>query len=50
MSSNITGVNQAVGQTSEEARRIETAAGDLAGQSSLLSREVSGFLSEVRAG
>lgn len=50
VSSNITGVNQAVGQTSEEARRIETAAGDLAGQSSLLSREVSGFLSEVRAG
>ncbi|SDF67255.1 methyl-accepting chemotaxis protein [Thalassobaculum litoreum] len=50
VSSNIAGVNQAVGLTSEGARQIETAAGDLSGQSNLLSREVGSFLAEVRGG
>lgn len=50
VSSNIGGVNQAVGRTADGARRIETAAGDLAGQSTLLSREVDTFLAEVRTG
>ena len=50
VSSNIAGVNQAVGQTADGARSIETAAGDLAGQSNLLNREVDTFLAEVRNG
>ena len=50
VSSNIAGVNDSVGLTADGARRIETAAGDLSGQSNLLSREVGSFLAEVRAG
>jgi methyl-accepting chemotaxis protein len=50
VSANITGVNQAVRLTADGARQIETAATGLADQSDLLSREVNGFLAEVRAG
>ncbi|WPZ33714.1 methyl-accepting chemotaxis protein [Thalassobaculum sp. OXR-137] len=50
VSANISGVHQSVGLTAEGARQIETAATGLADQSDRLSREVNGFLAEVRAG
>ncbi|WPZ33715.1 methyl-accepting chemotaxis protein [Thalassobaculum sp. OXR-137] len=50
VSKNIVGVSDAVSRTATVAHRIEGAAGELAGQSTRLQDEVSGFLAEVRAG
>ena len=50
VSQNIVGVSDAVGRSATVAHRIEGSAGQLAGQSSRLQDEVSGFLAEVRAG
>lgn len=50
VSRNIVSVSDAVGLTATVAHRIEGAAGQLAGQSTRLQDEVSGFLAEVRGG